>query len=48
MHAYFSVREHAPASSRKFFLSPIVLKGSRKVKPIRNRLLLICLFFRGV
>ena len=46
MHAYFSERELAPASPRKFFLPSIVIKGFRNVKPIRIRLLLMCLGFR--
>ena len=37
MHAVFSVRELAPASPKKFFFVPIVIKGFRKVKPIRIR-----------
>ena len=45
MNAHFSVRELAPAFPRKFFLSPIVINGYRKVKPIRVRLLRICLGF---
>ena len=47
MHAYLSVRELAPASSRKFILSPIVIKGFRKVKLVRILQLRICLGFKG-
>ena len=43
---YPHVRKLAPTSPRKFFLSPIVIKGFRKVKPIRICLLCICSGFR--
>ena len=47
MHDYPHVRELSPTSPRKFFLSPIVTKGFRNVKPIRICLLRLCLGFSG-
>ena len=48
MHAYFNVREIAPASRGKFFLYPIVIKSFKKVKLIKIRLLRICLGLGGL